>query len=188
MFKLSKKTAGVLAAFMAVSSTVIFTGCTDEQHTESPDDETYEDQVLKDDNGKEYTLHKNEDGTETATYKDGQSTTFRRDGDGNLNYVSGTAGLLGGLAAGYFLFHGFNSPTGGYYDAASRRYLSGGLPSRLSGDERDKKMYNYVPAGTAVNSIASQSAGGAGGGKSVSTTPASKGGFGSAGARGGAAS
>ena len=187
MLKISKRTAGALAAFMAASSsTLIFAGCSDENVADI--DGVYEDQVLKDDNGKEYTLHQNEDGTETATYKDGQSATFRRDEDGNLNFVSGAAGLLGGMAAGYYLFHGLSAPSGGHYDSSSNRYVSGGRPSRMSSKDRDTKMSNYVPAGAAVNSVTSSSAVGNGGGKSVSTGSASKGGFGSAGARGGAAS
>jgi hypothetical protein len=118
MFEPSKETRILLATFMAVSAGVV-AGCSEEGDSLVSDDTSYD--RLKDDSGKEYTLVKNGDGTETAKYDDGESVTFKRDDDGNLNFVAGSAGLLAGLAAGYFLWHGLN-PSGGHYDSSSRSY------------------------------------------------------------------
>ena len=89
MFTPGKKTILITSMFVASS---IICGC-------APDEQTGE-QQLKDDNGDVYSLINNGDGTETAKYEDGREVTFKRDDNGNLNFISGAAGLLGGLAAG----------------------------------------------------------------------------------------
>ena len=103
-----------------------------------------------DDNGKKYTLHQNDDGTETAKYEDGQQVTFKRDEQGNLNYVSGATGLLAGLAAGYFLFHGFNPPAGTWNSASNRYAISEPLRG-ASKTARATQMQKYVPSNAKFN-------------------------------------
>ena len=197
MFNPSKKTAAALAVFMTASSSIMFAGC-------SPADDSldsmYDDQVLKDDNGNEYTLKNNGDGTETATYKNGEQVTFRRDSDGNMNYVAGAAGLIGGLAAGYYMFHGLNRPSGSYYDNSSKKYVTPTRPTKMKEEEREKKAQAFIPNGHMLNGISSSRSGGGsksnvsnskGSSNSTASSPKStgssaKGGFGSAGARGGA--
>ena len=44
-------------------------------------------------------------------YDDNRSVTFHRDTSGNLVWDAGLAGLLPSIAAGYYIFHGFNPPT-----------------------------------------------------------------------------
>jgi len=166
MFEPSKETRVLLATFMAVSAGVV-AGCSGESDSLVSDDTSYD--RLKDDNGKEYTLVKNGDGTETAKYDDGESVTFKRDDDGNLNFVAGSAGLLAGLAAGYFLWHGL-SPSGGHYDSASRSYRPSASVSRQIKNDGWKK-YNqekdqnrgrsggstYVPSSSKSSSSSSSS-------------------------------
>ena len=119
MFEPSKETRVLLATFMAVSAGAV-AGCSGEESDSLVSDDTSY-QRLKDDSGKEYTLIKNGDGTETAKYDNGESVTFKRDDDGNLNVVAGAAGLLAGLGAGYFLWHGLN-PSGAYFDSSTNSY------------------------------------------------------------------
>lgn len=139
MFTPGKKTILITSMFIASS---IICGCTDESLGE---------QQLKDDNGDVYSLINNGDGTETAKYEDGREVTFKRDEDGNLNFISGAAGLLGGLAAGYFLFHGFNSPKGSFNSSTGRYTVSEPL-NRLSDNERRKRVKSYVPSNSRLNS------------------------------------
>lgn len=162
------KTTKLLAVFTLTATTLYMSGCSlfDETvpdgdptnttthigGTNYSTDDDYQDQKLLDDNGKEYTLHKNADGTETATYADGQEVTFQRDDSGNLNAVSGAAGLLAGLAAGYFLFHGFNSPAGSW-DSAKNRYSVSEPLKPASNTSRAKAMKKYTPAGTRIQDI-----------------------------------
>ena len=42
---------------------------------------------------------------------DNRSVTFHRDNGGNLVWDAGLASLLPTIAAGYYMFHGFNPPT-----------------------------------------------------------------------------
>ena len=84
MFNVSGKTARILAAFTAASVACVAAGCSDEDELASLDYE-YEDEQMVDDAGNPYTLHRNEDGTETAVYDDGREVTFRRDENNNLN-------------------------------------------------------------------------------------------------------
>lgn len=178
MFEPSKETRLLLATFMAVSAGVV-AGCTEESDSLVSDDTSYE--RLKDDNGKEYTLVKNADGTETAKYDDGESVTFKRDDDGNLNFVAGSAGLLAGLAAGYFLWHGL-SPSGGYYDSASRSYRPSSSVSqdikkngwKKYDQEKEKSRTGGRSGGTYIPSSNSSSTGNSGSTKSNSSNSTSK--------------
>lgn len=117
------KTKYLVGAFVATA--LLMGGCGDEETTEVPTNaqttQKLAGQRLTDDNGVEYTLIDNGDGTETARYDDGRSVTFRRQDDGSLDFLSGTAGLIAGMAAGYFLFHGFSRPAGNW-DASRNRY------------------------------------------------------------------
>ena len=114
------KTKYLVGVFIATA--LLTGGCSDEVENPVPNaTQSLAGQRLTDDNGVEYTLIDNGDGTETARYDDGRSVTFRRQEDGSLDFLSGTAGLLAGMAAGYFLFHGFNSPAGNW-DASRNRY------------------------------------------------------------------
>lgn len=149
MFNVSGKTARILAAFTAASVACVAAGCSDEDESASLDYE-YEDEQLVDDAGNPYTLHRNEDGTETAVYDDGREVTFRRDENNNLNFISGTAGLLSGLAMGYFLFHGLQPSQPGYYDKNTGRYVARGDMQPLTKEERDDKYRPYGAAGRAV--------------------------------------
>ena len=51
------------------------------------------------------------DGKETALFDDDRSVTFHREKDGSLVWDAGLASLLPSIAAGYYIFHGFNPPT-----------------------------------------------------------------------------
>ena len=149
MFNVSGKTARILAAFTAASVACVAAGCSDEDESASLDYE-YEDEQMVDDAGNPYTLHRNEDGTETAVYDDGREVTFRRDENNNLNFISGTAGLLSGLAMGYFLFHGLQPSQPGYYDKNTGRYVARGNMQPLTKEERDERYRSYGGAGRAV--------------------------------------
>ena len=95
---LSSKTSKVLAVFMAVSTTVAFASWM-AQDVDIPAEQETGPQTLLDDEGREYTLTQNADGTETATYEDGRSVTVKREENGSLRYISGAEGLIAGLAA-----------------------------------------------------------------------------------------
>ena len=173
----SKKTKKMIAIFSAVATTMMFSGCS------NSDQVSY----IEDDNGERYQLIENPDGTETARYRDGREVTFKRDDDGNLTFLSGAAGLLGGLAAGYYLHKGLSAPQNGYYDSSSNRYIS--RPLR----DDDKKSANNSTANAAA-AIAATSSNNSAGSSSVSkvestpktstsTSTSVKSGFGSAGVR-----
>lgn len=174
----SKKTKKMLAVFSAVATTMMFSGCS------NSDQASY----IEDDNGERYQLIENPDGTETARYRDGREVTFKRDDDGNLTFMSGAAGLLGGLAAGYYLHKGLSAPQSGYYDSSSNRYIS--RPLR---NDDDKKSANNSTANTAAAAraaVSNNSTGSSSSSKvesapkpSTSTSTSVKSGFGSAGAR-----
>ena len=183
MFYVSGKTARILAAFTAASVAVVTAGCIGDEDCASLDYE-YEDEQMVDDAGNPYTLHRNEDGTETAAYDDGKEVTFRRDENNNLNFVSGTAGLLSGMAMGYFLFHGLQPSQPGYYDKASGRYVARGSMHPLSKEERDDKYRPYGAAGRAASHAFSGSNSDAKAqNNGTSVKSGTKTGFGSAGAR-----
>lgn len=173
----SKKTKKMLAIFSAIATTMMFSGCS------NSDQASY----IEDDNGERYQLIENPDGTETARYRDGREVTFKHDDDGNLTFLSGAAGLLGGLAAGYYLHKGLSAPQNGYYDSSSNRYIS--RPLR----DDDKKRANNSTANAAA-ALAATSSNNSTGSSSVSkvesapktstsNTTSVKSGFGSAGAR-----
>ena len=44
-------------------------------------------------------------------FDDDRSVTFHREKDGSLVWDAGLASLLPSIAAGYYIFHGFNPPT-----------------------------------------------------------------------------
>lgn len=166
----SKKTKKMLAIFSAVATTMMFSGCS------NSDQASY----IEDDNGERYQLIENPDGTETARYQNGKEVTFKRDDDGNLTFLSGAAGLLGGLAAGYYLHKGLSAPQNGYYDSSSNRYIS--RPLR---NDDDKKRANNSTANATVssnNSTGSSSVSKVESAPKTSSTSV-KSGFGSAGAR-----
>lgn len=165
------------------------------------DDEPYADQELLDSDGRKYTLHQNEDGTETARYDNGEEVTFRRDEHGNVDYCSGTASLAAILAS-YFLFHGFMYPSG----SMSATGFTANAPLRTtSANYRAEALRKYTPAGGKIQDIKiptavyrdkdNQSGGSSysGGGsrtrtssessKGSSSVGSTKSGFGSAGAR-----
>ena len=155
------KSAKLLTVFTLTATTLMFTGCSleeqsydDTYQSENSEDggiytSDYEDQQLLDDNGKKYTLHQNDDGTETAYYEDGQRVTFKRDEQGNLDYVSGNSGLLAGLIAGYFLFHGYSTPVGAWN---SNRYVISEPLKGVSQSSRATGMQKYVPSNASFNS------------------------------------
>ena len=182
------KTKYLVGAFLATA--LIISGCGDDTAeqpaTETPQTQTkLAGQRLTDDSGVEYTLIDNGDGTETARYDDGRAVTFRREEDGSLDYISGAAGLLAGMAAGYFLFHGFSSPAG-TWDSARNRYT---VSEPLRRDERNTT--GGVGAGTSARPASSSSnSGGVNLTKPAapsSSASSAKTGFGSAGARAGSA-
>lgn len=115
MYKPSKKTLYITSAFAAVAGLVgvysywndiAYVVC-DKIYPEANDGEVR----LKDNQGNRYSLLNHGDGKETALYDDNRSVTFHRDTSGNLVWDAGLAGLLPSIAAGYYIFHGFNPPT-----------------------------------------------------------------------------
>ena len=108
-----RKTKYLVGTFLATA--LLIGGCSDSETVEetapveNSQTQKLAGQRLTDDNGMEYTLIDNGDGTETARYDDGRSVTFQRQEDGSLSYLAGAAGLIAGMAAGYYLFHGFSS-------------------------------------------------------------------------------
>lgn len=171
MLKLTPNTLAIVAGFTAAATTFFFAGCAEETASG-------EQTVLKDDVGETYTLRQNRDGTETADYGDGREVTFRREDDGTLSPISGTAGLLTGLAAGYFLFHGFQLPSGSHFDTNTNRYVVNGTPQKITGEKRRQALSTYVPSSNARTTTE----------KAATAKGSAKSGFGSAGARGGGAS
>lgn len=182
---LSKRTQAAVAIFTAVATTIAFTGCDgSEQEYSHESSESFAGNRLVDDNGNEYTLIKNDDGTETAKYDDGKEVTFKRDEDGNLNLVSGAGGLLAGLAAGYFLFHGFHNSGGTY---SGNRYTPSTRPSAISSYDRDRELKKYMRDDKKSGGTGATSNSSAKSNSNKSSVSTAKGGFGSAGARSGGA-
>ena len=194
---LSIRTTKALALFTVMAATVSFSGCGDEEvpQAEASDDyENFAGDVLTDEAGREYKLHDNGDGTETARYANGDSVTFRRDEDG-LSFLSGTAGLLAGLAAGYFIHRGLSGGHGGYYDANRKRYVASEPVRPLKKDKEDKNSSNYRSSSGSRSSSKNSSEAGKAAAKSsaaaaknsatgnTKSSVSAKSGFGSAGAR-----
>lgn len=162
----NNRTAAILASFTATAVAFSCAGCMDDEEDEyevaededvtevdTGVDDTYEDQELIDDDGNTYVLHRNEDGTETATYADGRDVTFRRNHDNSLDFISGTAGMLAAMAAGYYLFHGLGCNTGyrGSYNPSAGRYTCSEPLRRMDMAERNKRMQSYVPSSSAAS-------------------------------------
>ena len=99
-----RKTKYLVGTFLATA--LLIGGCSDSETVEetapveNSQTQKLAGQRLTDDNGMEYTLIDNGDGTETARYDDGRSVTFQRQEDGSLSYLAGAAGLIAGMAAG----------------------------------------------------------------------------------------
>ena len=186
-----------MALFTVMATTVSFFGCGDEEVPQAEERDDYENfagDVLTDEAGREYKLHDNGDGTETARYANGDSVTFRRDEDG-LSFLSGTAGLLAGLAAGYFIHRGLSGGHGGYYDANRKRYVASEPVRPLKKDKEDKNSSNYRSSSGSRSSSKNSSEAGKAAAKSsaaaaknsatgnTKSSVSAKSGFGSAGAR-----
>ena len=173
MIHISSKTAAILAAFTAVSAPLMLAGC---GKGDVADVSLGKGEALTDENGRTYHLIKNEDGTETAKYDNGDEVTFRRDENDNLNYVSGMSSLLPMMLMSYFLFHGIGGYQG-HYDRNTGNVLN---------DKRPAYTQTQQPgaaAGTAVKQGQPSS-----GKTSVSAPAGGKTGFGGAGVRSGGAS
>ena len=194
---LSIRTTKALALFTVMATTVSFSGCGDEEVPQAEERDDYENfagDVLTDEAGREYKLHDNGDGTETARYANGDSVTFRRD-EGGLSFLSGTAGLLAGLAAGYFIHRGLSGGHGGYYDANRKRYVASEPVRPLKKDKEDKNSSNYRSSSGSRSSSKNTSEAGKAAAKSsaaaaknsatgnTKSSVSAKSGFGSAGAR-----
>ena len=172
MIHISNKTALILAAFTAVSAPLMMAGC----GQEAPKGDT-----LTDENGRKYQLIKNEDGTETAKYENGDEVTFRRDENDNLNYVSGMSSLLPMMMMSYFLFHGMGGYRGTYDQA------TGNVLNNKPAYTQTQQTGNAANTANANKSTVQQ--GSTSTNKSTVTAPAGgKTGFGSAGVRSGGAS
>ena len=213
-----RKTKYLVATFLATA--LLTGGCSDSEKVEenpapaeTSQTQKLAGQRLTDDNGVEYTLIDNGDGTETARYDDGRSVTFQRQEDGSLSYLAGAAGLIAGMAAGYYLFHGFSSPAGTWNSATNRytvseplrrndKNTSGAYTSRPSSSASSSRPNTSANSSTASNSNSkvnlskegtpSSSANSSNSkvnlSKGSSSSSSAKGGFGGAGARSSAAS
>ena len=186
-----------------MATALLIGGCSDETENPVPAETTQNlaGQRLTDDNGVEYTLIDNGDGTETARYDDGRSVTFRRQEDGSLDFLSGTAGLIAGMAAGYFMFHGFSSPAGNWNAAQNRYTVSEPLQRRDNNTTAGGSAGKTPSSATSSTSNPSNAANANSSNtansnskvnlskdSSSSTNSSAKTGFGTAGARGGSSS
>lgn len=172
----SAKTAAILAAFMTVGgAAVMMTGCGQEEKDKGDE--------LKDENGRTYHLIKNEDGTETAKYDNGEEVTFRRDENDNLQYVSGVSSLLPLLMMSYFMFHGLPGYSG-HYDRNTGSVLND-RPAYT--EQKQQQNAGGTAAGNyAGNKNSSYESGKSSGNSTVKAPAGGKTGFGGAGVRGGA--
>ena len=181
---LSNTTTRALAIFTAVATTAAFANWIAEDG-EGPADQGTEANVLTDSDGNEYTLTQNDDGSETAAYDDGRTVTFKREDDGNLSVLSGSASLLAGLAAGYYLFHGLSNGRGGYYNAKTHRYTTFDpvQPVKDKEDQYSSSSGSHSSSSKRKTERVSTSTGSTKSTAKSSTSSSSKSGFGSAGAR-----
>lgn len=172
----SAKTAAILAAFMTVGgAAVMMAGCGQEEKAQGDE--------LKDENGRTYHLVKNEDGTETAKYDNGEEVTFRRDENDNLQYVSGVSSLLPLLMMSYFMFHGLPGYSG-HYDRNTGSVLND-RPDYT--EQKQQQNAGGTAAGNyAGNKNSSYESGKSSGNSTVKAPAGGKTGFGGAGVRGGA--
>ena len=169
----SKKSMAVVSGFLLTAMTLT-SGCAREEPPVSTSSSYAADKQapadvptsFQDAAGETVQLTHNADGTDTATYADGRSVTFRRDDDGNLSATSGTASLLTGIAAGYLLSQGFSGGAG-HYDTATRSYRVTRPYTYQAPQKPEAKRSNAVSAeggATASRQAASvRSAGGFGG-------------------------
>lgn len=130
---------------------------------------------LKDQADKEYTLTKNADGTETALYADGSSVRFVHAGVCGISYVSGSHGLLAGLAASYYAYRGLLG--GEYHDDGQDGQVAvdeTGLENAALNDGTGSHYVHVGAYGAGTTAVARAAAGGMQGPHS---------GFGSAGVR-----
>ena len=159
--KTKKLLLKALSISTIVSTTLLFTGCSDSNDSEVISlEDTYQEYqsgesepILMDDEGRKYKLHLNEDGSETAIYESGEEITFKRDGDtGELRLLSvngdsseellsTSVGLLAGLATGYFLFNGYQSPVG---SISGSSYVPSSRPAIMSSFDRQKQWESYL--------------------------------------------
>ena len=86
--------------------------------------------VVADSNSDEYSLTKNDDGTETATYSNGEQVTFKNDSNGNVSYISGNETLLSLILMNYLLYSGFNNS--GSYNNSTRSFVNS-MPAPSTG-------------------------------------------------------
>ena len=185
---LSSKTTKVLAVFTAAATTAAFASwmAADSDSLAEQDEGT---QTLVDDEGREYTLTQNEDGSETATYEDGRSVTIKREENGSLRFLYGSEGLIAGLAAGYYMFHGLSGGEGGRYSPVQGRFIPNGpvVPMKEKEDPRNTgyrsgSSFSSSSRGSAIKVRTSSGSKSSSSAKSSSSSGA-KSGFGSAGAR-----
>ncbi len=160
---MSSKASKMIAIFSTVSvfSACMFAWINSESAFEDEYDNSYlddegllapqEEQRLLDDNGNEYTLFSNPYGSETASFDNGEQVTFSRDDDGSLNFISGSAGLLAGMLASYYLFHGYNPPAG-RWNPNTNRYTVTDKLNRLPDADRTSAIRRYLPENTKLNS------------------------------------
>lgn len=168
-------TAAILSSFFVI--TAIVSGCAS-SYDEDP-------VTFEDDNGEEVTVTKNSDGTETARYANGDEETFRRYDDGSLEHVSGTAGLIGALAAGYLLSRGFSEGEG-YYNRATNRYEVTRPYQRYQSSSGNSRYVRTPNSSNSTKSISNGNSTYKPSSPSTTTKPSvsnSAGGFGGAGAR-----
>lgn len=105
---------------LAVAMIVLVLSCSivDEEPTPKEKISTQTSVQLEDICNISFILMKNEDGTETAEYKqnvENEKTyvTFKNDGKGNITYLSGNETLLPLIAMNYLYYRGYN-PVGSY--------------------------------------------------------------------------
>lgn len=156
------KTESLIVSLIGISVFTFTGGCsvdtidTEKEMTDTNFRQEMESQLV-DDNGNPYTLVKNSDGTETATFEDGSSITFKRDFNGELELVEVMTsnetenddeaiafglGLLSGIATSYFLLNGYNAQQG---YLSGNKYILKDKPSYVSDiNHRRDLLSNYA--------------------------------------------
>ena len=171
MMNMSTKTVIIMSLFITAAS---LAGCADES-----------DGMLIDNDGNPYQIVDNEDGTKTAKYENGDHVTFRESEDGGLDFVDGTAMLLGGMALSYMASQYGSTHNGayGYYDSGSKRFV----PSQEIRERKEQAAHTgagYIHTNTS-KSTSSNVGGKVDLSKPTSSAPKVSSGFGGAGARSG---
>lgn len=183
----------LLLSFLGVAGITYFCCSLDDNDKDSfeiPKNMDYSYDVITDENGWEYTLQNNDDGTETVIYPNGESETFKRESDGSLTHISGTTGLIAGMAASYYLFHGLsgqNNSVKGHYDNTKSKYVLDEPLQRIDRERQDKRTTTATGGGGGARSnndtnITKESPKTNSAGKTA-VSDGAKGGFGGAGAR-----